>query len=275
MEYGLDSSTGVPSRSKRHRSPAPRAAASASVFSQSRRRLPARDICSSAGDCRPRTKLRASARLADAVSCTVRSRSRAVAVSPSSSAFSAERPISTMLEKPWARVSCISRASRARSVSVPASCWLRASSPRVRRNSSAASRWFSASRYSARYARPVTTAKAAPNTGPSTIGSSRPVPAAPLLWNQSATTTSTVDTAMTGRATRRGSTCSCRKKSGKASQTKSALAQMSTSHRAETAPSHHACISPRIKTARVRGVAFFQDRADEVNGREQQRKDKA
>ncbi len=174
VEYGLDSSTGAPSRSKRQRSPAPRAAASASVFSQSRRRLPARDICSSAGDCRPRTKLRASARFADAVSCTVRSRSRAVAVSPSSSAFSAERPISTMLEKPWARVSCISRASRARSVSVPASCWLRASSPRVRRNSSAASRWFSASRYSARYASPVTTAKAAPNTGPSTIGSSRP-----------------------------------------------------------------------------------------------------
>ena len=33
-----------------------------------------------------------------------------------------ERPISTMLEKPWARVSWISRASRARSASIPASC---------------------------------------------------------------------------------------------------------------------------------------------------------
>ena len=88
----------------------------------------------------------------------------------------------------------------------------------------------------------MTTAKAAPNAGPSTIGSSRPLAAqsAPALWNQSATMTSTVLSAIAGSASRRRSTCSCRKNSGKASQTKSALAQISSSQRRQTPPSHQA-----------------------------------
>ena len=65
-------------------------------------------------------------------------------------------------------------------------------------------------------------------------------PSAPALWNHSATMTSTVLSAIAGSASRSGSTCSCRKKSGKASQTKSALAQISSSQSRQTAPSHKA-----------------------------------
>ncbi len=50
--------------------------------------------------------------------------------------------------------------------------------------------------------------------------------------------TSTVLSAIAGSASRSGSTCSCRKKSGKASQTKSALAQINSSQSRQTAPSH-------------------------------------
>ena len=52
--------------------------------------------------------------------------------------------------------------------------------------------------------------------------------------------TSTVLSAIAGSASRRRSTCNCRKNSGKASQTKSALAQISSSQRRQTPPSHQA-----------------------------------
>ena len=64
--------------------------------------------------------------------------------------------------------------------------------------------------------------------------------ALPPLWNQSAAITNAVLSAIAGSASRRRSTCSCRKNSGKASQTKSALAQTSSSHRRQTTPSHQA-----------------------------------
>ncbi|MDI2020964.1 hypothetical protein PJL18_01480 [Paenarthrobacter nicotinovorans] len=194
--------------------------------------------CSRSGDRSPRTKLRASARLAEAVSWTILNCSFAVSVFPPSRAFSADRPMRTMLEKPCARVSWISRASRSRSASMPASCCVCASASRVRRSSSATRRWFSASRNNARYARPVTTAKAAPNTGPSTMASCRPPSAEPLPWNHKAPTNSAVLSPMAGSARRRGSRWSCRKNSGKATQAKSALTSSKSSHSIMTAASH-------------------------------------
>ena len=83
--------------------------------------------------------------------------------------------------------------------------------------------------------------------------------------------TSTVLSAIAGSASRSGSTCSCRKNSGKASQTKSALAQISSSQSRQTAAQPQRRVGPGIEPGRIRGVPLLQDGAQQVDGGEHQR----
>ncbi|CAM5621168.1 hypothetical protein SCYAM73S_05755 [Streptomyces cyaneofuscatus] len=71
-----------------------------------------------------------------------------------------------MLERPWARVSWISRASRSRSARVPAVRSASASSARAATSSTISSRRRSLSRNNASYPRTVAMAMPAPSSGP-------------------------------------------------------------------------------------------------------------
>lgn len=231
--YGVGSSTGVPLTANCTVRPGP------VVRDERRSRAAAREPFSRSGGDRARTKRRASARLSWAASRA--RRTCGVAGASAGRVRSAARSSNWILDRPWARVSWISRASRSRSASVPAVRSASASSARVDISSSMSSRRRSLSRNSASYPRTVATATAAPSSGPMKA----PGVTAWLCSTKQAMAAAAV-TATAGSAQRVGSRCSCRKYSGKATHRASGDRTSSASHTAPSAASHSA-------PARVRG----------------------
>ena len=215
-------------RSRRTAPPRPGAAA------HSRSSAPASEPRSRSGGVSAFTKRRASARLSCAALAGLldvvagRGAGRAARVRRRAAAAGCE-------ERPWARVSWISRARRSRSASVPAVRSASASSARVATSSSISSRRRSLSRYSALVAEHGRHRDRRAEQRAYERARRDRLPVQHELAMAAPAVTSTA-----GSAQRGGSRCSSRKYSGKATHSASAERTSSASQAAPSAPSHTA-----------------------------------